>query len=174
MQLTGDKRHRVHKEGKRGQAYEGTVCNQPGYHLQAFLLWNRAQNLPFCSEIGYIFCLFGLRYDFTSNVSPPTMHREKSPRIGWSVTVSPYGVAVISFRVAEITVPHRVWNNLYILRVWSERGCGEKCISDVVIIGSINQIFHLSKLWKTKFFILCDAIILVRLQGKFAIDHSWE
>ena len=34
---------------------------------------------------------------------------------------------------------------------------------------------HLSKLWKAKFFILCVAIIyLVRLQGKFNIDHSWE
>ena len=27
---------------------------------------------------------------------------------------------------------------------------------------------------KAKFFILCDVIFLVRLQGKFAIDHSWE
>ena len=36
-------------------------------------------------------------------------------------------------------------------------------------------VFHLSKLWKAKFFILCVAIIyLVRLQGKFNIDHSWE
>ena len=26
---------------------------------------------------------------------------------------------------------------------------------------------------KTKFFILCDVIFLVRLQEKFAIDHSW-
>ena len=33
--------------------------------------------------------------------------------------------------------------------------------------------FHLSKLWKAKFFILCDVIFLVRLQGKFDIDHSW-
>ena len=43
--------------------------------------------------------------------------------------------------------------------------------SDVVRIGSII-IFHLSKLWKAKFFILCDVIFLVRLQGKFEIDHS--
>ena len=35
-------------------------------------------------------------------------------------------------------------------------------------------IFHLSKRWKAKFFILCDVIFLVRLQGKFEIDHSWE
>ena len=49
----------------------------------------------------------------------------------------------------------------------------EKCISEVVRIGSII-IFHLSKLWKAKFFILCDVIFLVRLQGKIEIVHSWE
>ena len=48
----------------------------------------------------------------------------------------------------------------------------KKCIGEVVRIGSII-IFHLSKLWKAKFFILCDAIFLVRLQGKFDIDHSF-
>ena len=46
----------------------------------------------------------------------------------------------------------------------------EKCISEVVRIVSII-IFHLSKVWKAKFFILCDVIFLVRLQGKFDIDH---
>ena len=40
-------------------------------------------------------------------------------------------------------------------------------------------IFHLSKLWKAKFFItsfiLCDVIFLVRAaMRKFEIDHSWE
>ena len=45
-------------------------------------------------------------------------------------------------------------------------------ISDVLRIGSII-IFHLSKLRKAKFFMLCDVIFLVRLQGKFDIDHSW-
>ena len=33
-------------------------------------------------------------------------------------------------------------------------------------------IFHLSKLRKARFFILCDVIFLVRLLGKFEIDHS--
>ena len=33
-------------------------------------------------------------------------------------------------------------------------------------------VFHLSKLWKANFFILCDAIFLVRLQGKFEIDFT--
>ena len=28
--------------------------------------------------------------------------------------------------------------------------------------------------WKATFFLLCDAIFLVRLQEKFEIDHSWE
>ena len=50
----------------------------------------------------------------------------------------------------------------------------EKCICKVVRIGTLVIIFHSSKLWKTKFFILCDVIFLVRLQGKFEIDHSWE
>ena len=44
-------------------------------------------------------------------------------------------------------------------------------MSDAVRIGSII-IFHLSKLGKAKFFLLCDVIFLVRLQGKFDIDHS--
>ena len=49
----------------------------------------------------------------------------------------------------------------------------DKCISDVVRMGSII-IFHLSKLWKAKFFVLCDIVFVVRLWGKFEIDHSWE
>ena len=36
----------------------------------------------------------------------------------------------------------------------------------------IKIIFHLSKLWKAKFSLLCDVIFLVRLQGNFDIDHS--
>ena len=46
-------------------------------------------------------------------------------------------------------------------------------MSQVVRIGVII-IFHLGKLWKTKFSILCDVILLVRLQETFEIDHSWE
>ena len=38
-------------------------------------------------------------------------------------------------------------------------------MSEVVRIGSVI-IFHLSKLWKAKFFILCDVIFLVRLQER--------
>ena len=47
------------------------------------------------------------------------------------------------------------------------------CISDVARICSIIT-FHLSKLGKVKFSILCNVIFLVRLQGNFDIDHSWE
>ena len=47
------------------------------------------------------------------------------------------------------------------------------CISEVVRIGGII-IFYLSKLWKAKFFMLCDVIFLVRLQEKLDIDRSWE
>ena len=47
----------------------------------------------------------------------------------------------------------------------------EKRIHDVVRIGS-NITLHLRKLWKAKFFILCDVVFLARLQGKLEIDHS--
>ena len=43
-------------------------------------------------------------------------------------------------------------------------------VSGELRIGSII-IFHLSKLWKAKFFVLCD-VLMVRLQGKFKIDHT--
>ena len=46
-------------------------------------------------------------------------------------------------------------------------------MSEVVRIGVII-IFHLSKLWKPKFSILCDVIFLERLQGKLEIDQSWD
>ena len=36
----------------------------------------------------------------------------------------------------------------------------------------VVNIFHLSKLWEEKFFVLCDVIFLARLQRKFEIDHS--
>ena len=42
----------------------------------------------------------------------------------------------------------------------------KKCIGEVERIGSI-VIFHFIELWKAKLFILCDAIFLVRQQGKF-------
>ena len=46
-------------------------------------------------------------------------------------------------------------------------------ISEVMRIGSL-PVCQLSKLWKAKFFTLCDVIFLVRVQGKFDIDHSWR
>ena len=46
----------------------------------------------------------------------------------------------------------------------------ERCVSEVVRIDSII-ICHLSRRWKE---ILCDVIFLVRLQGKFETDRSWE
>ena len=51
----------------------------------------------------------------------------------------------------------------------------EKCISEVVRIGSII-IFHLSKLWNATFSILCDVIFLVKLQEKIEIDKigDWD
>ena len=38
----------------------------------------------------------------------------------------------------------------------------------------IKIIFHLSKLWQSKFSLLCDVIFLVGQEGKFDIDHSQE
>ena len=49
----------------------------------------------------------------------------------------------------------------------------EKCVSEVARICSII-IFHLSKLLKVKFSLLCAVIFLVRLQEKFDSDHSQE
>ena len=48
----------------------------------------------------------------------------------------------------------------------------EKRISDVARIDSMI-IFHLSVWWKAKFFVMCDVTFLLRLQGKFDIDHSY-
>ena len=39
---------------------------------------------------------------------------------------------------------------------------------------NLSRDLCISKLFKTGFFILCDVILLVRLRGKFEIDHSWE
>ena len=56
-------------------------------------------------------------------------------------------------------------------KVHSPKPSKEKCISDAVRIGSII-IWQLNKLWKAKFFTLCDIMFLVRPQEKFDIDHS--
>ena len=38
-------------------------------------------------------------------------------------------------------------------------------------LPSSSLVYHLSKVWKAKFIILCNVIFLLRLQGKFRIDH---
>ena len=65
------------------------------------------------------------------------------------------------------------WPSLQSSKTTFSQPFKDKCISDILRIGSII-IFHLSKLWKANFFILCGVIFLVRLQRKFGIDHSWE
>ena len=47
----------------------------------------------------------------------------------------------------------------------------EKCMSEVAGIASII-VFHLSKLWRATFSILCDVISLMRLQGEFECDRA--
>ena len=82
--------------------------------------------------------------------------------------------AVLSFK--SVTLAFGWWFGLFhsqVQKVHSPNLPKEKCMSAVVRIGSIIN-FHLSKLWKAKFFTLCDVIFLVRLQDKFEIDHSWE
>ena len=65
--------------------------------------------------------------------------------------------------------PFHSWDQ----KVHSPNLLKRKCISKVVRI-CIKIIFHLSKLWKAKFSLLCDVIFIVRLQGNFDIDHSQE
>ena len=84
----------------------------------AFPLWNKV----------YIPCV-GLGYDCSSNVSPRTLHRkEKNTHTVWGVTKSRTVSLWILFRVAEITIPHRVWNRVYNVRVRSEIGHRKSCI----------------------------------------------
>ena len=100
-------------------------------------------------------CLFSVSGDILSSKTPqPTYH---SFRSRWRHLVRPLDPFTPKFHSKKYMLP-----------------TFEKCISEVVRIGSI-YIFHLvGKKWKAKFFILCDVIFLVRLQGKFEIDHSWE
>ena len=61
----------------------------------------------------------------------------------------------------------------HVQNVHSPKLSKEKCMGEVVRIGSVI-IFHLSKLWKAKFSLLCDVIFLERLQGNLEIDHPWD
>ena len=61
----------------------------------------------------------------------------------------------------------------WVQKVYSPNLSKSDCMSDVARICYIIT-FHLSKLWKVKFSILCGVIFLVRLQGNFDIDHSQE
>ena len=71
--------------------------------------------------------------------------------------------------MAQTHYPFHSWAQ----KVYSPNLSKSDCMSDVARIRSIIT-FHLSKLWKVKFSILCDVIFLVSLQGNFDIDHSWE
>ena len=45
-------------------------------------------------------------------------------------------------------------------------------MSDAMRIWLYNRLMKLIQ--KAKLFMLCDVILLVRLQDKFELDHSWE
>ena len=98
-------------------------------HFRAFQVWNRVQNLPSCSEIGYRFRPFSW-----GTIMPITFRRQKRKKshIVWSV---PYGV----IRVAAIAVPHRVWSRVYIRRVRSEIGYGK---SYILVWNGARVAFH--------------------------------
>ena len=64
----------------------------------------------------------------------------------------------------------RIWDRRSTSKTTFSQPFKETGISWAVRIASII-IFHLSKLWKAKFFILCDVTFLVRLQGKIELDH---
>ena len=83
--------------------------------------------------------------------------------VGWRVLPSPiYSLYMSGSSVLTVSLPSL---KKYLLPTFYI----EQCISDAMYI-----VFHLSKLWKAKFFILCDIILLVRLQEKFELEHSWE
>ena len=72
--------------------------------------------------------------------------------------------------MATALIYHQSFHS-HVQKVHSPNLPKEKCMGERVRIGSVI-IFHLTKLWKAKFSILCDVIFLVRLQGKLEIDHS--
>ena len=83
---------------------------------------------------------------------------------------------LVTFQRLSVALTRRFSNKPFrsqVQKVHSPNIPREKCISEVVRIGSIIS-FQLNKLRKAKFSILCDVIFLVRLQGNFEIDHGWE
>ena len=79
----------------------------------------------------------------------------------------------------DLEIHVRVWRDFYqflrlasdlaqVKKVYSPNLSKRKCINEVVRIGS-TIIFHLSKLWKAKFFIMWDVIFHVKLQGLFEL-----
>ena len=105
----------------------------------------------------------------------PTIHRHAKP------AKSNEGNSAQQWRKDRTRFPV-IWNGMHVVLTLSYPGSKvnspnlskKKCISEVVRIGVIVIIFHLSKLWKARFSILCDVIFLARLQGNFDIDHSQE
>ena len=76
----------------------------------------------------------------------------------------------------EIQLTRNDRKTSYPFHSWVQRAHSPNLLRENVYKwGSENSrsiiIFHLSKLWKAKFFILCDVIFLVKLRGKFDIDH---
>ena len=73
----------------------------------------------------------------------------------------------------KTTITLSALTNSYILRVYANYTARENCR-----LGIRETIYHLIRFAQPKindqFFMLCDTTFLVRLQGKFEIDHTWE
>ena len=108
-------------------------------------------------------CVRGL-HDLIQCVCVVTCARRYSVRVTWGSVHDTMWSVCVTWRSRDMT-----WS---VCVTW--RSCTWHDVmytNEVVRIGSII-IFHLSKLWKAEFLILCDEIFLVRLQEKFEIDHS--
>ena len=95
------------------------------------------------------------------------------PKVLWNCQHIAQFLITLLGRCVKKTPSFYTFFHSHVQNIHSPNLVKEKCMSEVVISGSMI-ICYLSKLWKAKFFLLCDVIFLVRLQGKIDIDHSWE
>ena len=142
-----------------------------GFHLKGWWPAKHGAVVPDSSGRWVWFCS-----DWESPVIRSLRERVKREKLTWrplmrnesNRVVTDYQVSCGSIQPTLQEIFHS-----QVQKVHSPKLFKQKYIREVVRIGSII-IFHLTKLWKVKFFILCDVVCLVRLQGKLEIDHSWE
>ena len=120
------------------------------WFAQRTLLWNN--QYPLCGEHDSKFIrLHGVQYFHQSPFSPADSSHLSGVRAG------------------QLTISHPSSKTTF------SQAFKEKYVSKVVRIGCmINLAYNLSKLWKVMFFILCEVMFRVRLQGKFEIDPRFK